>query len=66
MKPCSVLVEYNEQGKEMFIHPYIYEMEMNQPVSAQLYFTVPFKATDIPSSPLLYLDAVEKLQEMIK
>ena len=39
MKPCSVLVEYNEQGKEMFIHP---------------------------SSPLLYLDAVEKLQEMIK
>ena len=66
MKPLSVLVEYDEQGKEMFSHPYIYEMERDQPVSAQLSFTVPVKATDIPSTPLMYVDTVEKLQEMIK
>ena len=66
MKPLSVLVEYDEQGKEMFSHPYIYEMERDQPVSAQLSLTVPVKATDIPSTPLMYVDTVEKLQEMIK
>ena len=66
VKPLSVLVEYDEQGKEMFSHPYIYEMERDQPVSAQLSFTVPVKATDIPSTPFMYVDTVEKLQEMIK
>merc|ERR1719318_370543 len=66
VKPLSVLVEYDEQGKEMFSHPYIYEMERDQPVSAQLSFTVPVKATDIPSTPMMYVDTVEKLEEMIK
>jgi len=66
MKPLSVLVEYDEQGKEMFSHPYIYEMERDQPVSEQLSITVPVKATDIPSTPMMYVDTVDKLQEMVK
>ena len=66
MKPLSVLVEYDEQGKEMLSHPYIYEMERDQPVSEHLSITVPDKATDIPSTPLMYVDAVDKLQMLIK
>jgi len=66
MKPLSVLVEYDEQGKEMFSHPYIYEMERDQPVSAQLSITVPVKSTDIPSTTMMYVDTEEKLQEMIR
>jgi len=65
MKPLSILVEYDEQGREMFSHPYIYEMERDQPVSAQLTITVPVKPTEVESTPLLYVDTVDKLEEMI-
>eukprot|EP00092_Neocalanus_flemingeri_P021730 GFUD01023573.1.p1 GENE.GFUD01023573.1~~GFUD01023573.1.p1 ORF type:complete len:902 (-),score=286.05 GFUD01023573.1:77-2782(-) len=66
MKPLSVLVEYDDLGKEIFSHPYIYEMERDQPVSSQLSITVPIKPTDIPGTSMMYVDTLEKLQEMIK
>ena len=35
-------------------------------MSAQLSLTVLVKNTDIPSTPLMYVDSVEKWQEMIR
>ena len=43
MKPLSMLVEYDGEGKEVFSHPYIYEMERDQPLNTQLSITVPVK-----------------------
>jgi len=66
MKPLSILVEYDEHGMEMFSHPYIYEMERDQPISGQLSITVPVKPTEVGSTAMLYVDTVEKLEGMIK
>ena len=43
MKPLSILVEFDGEGKEVFSHPYIYEMERDQPLNSQLSITVPVK-----------------------
>ena len=43
MKPLSVLLEYDGEGREVFSHPYIYEMERDQPLNTQLSITVPVK-----------------------
>lgn len=43
MKPLSILVELDGESKEVFSHPYIYEMERDQPLNNQLTITVPVK-----------------------
>ena len=43
IKPLSILVEFDGEGKEVFSHPYIYEMERDQPLNCQLSITVPVK-----------------------
>lgn len=49
MKPLSILLEFDGEGKEVFSHPYIYEMERDQPLNCQLSISVPVKPGN-PSS----------------
>jgi len=66
MKPLSILVEYDDQGKEVFSHPYIFEMERDEPVSSQLIISVAVKPPDIDATQLMYVDTSETLNKMIE
>jgi len=65
MKPLSMLVEYDGEGKEVFSHPYIYEMERDQPLNTQLSITVPVKPGGIEQTELMFVDNVDLLKSMI-
>jgi len=66
MKPLSILVEYDDQGSEVFSHPYIYEIERDQPLASQLSISVAVKPADVDNTPMDYIESVERLKVMIK
>ena len=66
MKPLSLLVEIDGAGREVISHPYIYEMERDQPVASQLSITVPVKPTRIEETSLVQVDTVEGLRAMVE
>merc|ERR1719419_545689 len=66
MKPLSILVEYDDHGSEVFSHPYIYEIERDQPLASQLSISVAVKPADVDDTPMDYIESVEGLKVMIK
>ena len=66
MKPLSLLVENDCQGREVVSHPYIYEMERDLPVASQLTITVPVKPSRIEDTSLVMVDTVAGLRAMVE
>ena len=66
MKPLSLLVEYDSQGREVYSHPYIYEMERDLPLPSQLTITVPVKPSRIEDTSLVQVDTLEGLRAMVE
>merc|ERR1719419_1692688 len=66
MKPLSILGEYDDPGSEVFSHPYIYEIERDQPLASQLSISVAVKPADVDNAPMDYIESVEGLKVMIK
>ena len=66
LKPLSLLVEYDSQGREVYSQPYIYEMERDQPLASQLTITVPVKPSKIEDTSLVQVDTVEGLRAMVE
>ena len=68
MKPLSILLEFDGEGKEVFSHPYIYEMERDQPLNCQLTISVPLKPGIIflliKCLSLIYLIIQEQLSKL--
>ncbi len=66
LKPLSILVEYADDGTEIFSHPYRFEMEALKPLELQLKRTGRREEPkELASTECLMVDTVEKLQTMI-
>ena len=63
LKPLSIFVEYEEDGEEVFSHPYLYEIDRLQPSEEELASTPPSTLPpSIEEAELVIVETVEQLR----
>ena len=62
LKPLSILVEYEEDGEEVYSHPYLYEIDRLQPSEEELSSTQSRLPPSIEEAELVMVETVEQLR----
>ena len=62
LKPLSILVEYEEDGEEVYSHPYLYEIDRLQPSEEELSSTPSELPPSIEEAELVMVETVEQLR----
>ena len=62
LKPLSILVEYEEDGEEVYSHPYLYEIDRLQPSKEELASTPCRLPPSVEEAELVMVETVEQLR----
>ena len=66
LKPLSILVEYEEDGEEVYSHPYLYEIDRLQPSEEELAASPSSLPPSIEEAELVMVETVEQLRIAVK
>ena len=66
LKPLAIYVEDDDNGEEVFCHPYEFELDKFEPTESQLVKKRPIKYKPLDDTPLIVIEKIQDLKIMLK